>query len=524
MNEAAAPPRPWGEERPITSEAAVAAAAGEPQRTHPLSIVTGFIAALPQALYAIPALLVGGGKALPFLIFIIPTIIALSGFARWLTWRHFTYRIGEEEIRIDQGVVSRQSRSVPFERIQDVGLEQKLLPRLLGLAAVKIETGGGKGEDAELSYLKLADAEALRDLIRDRKQGVISETNAAAKATVEDEAPPLFAMDTRRLIIAGLFNFSLVVIGLTFAFLTQIQDFLPFDLYDTEFWMGVAGRVHIEEIRTIGLAAQIMAALGGVLILIAVGILSGIIRTVLRDYGFRLSRVPAGFRRQRGLLTLTDVVLPRHRVQAALILSGPIRRHFGWRELKFQSLAQDSKAGSDHSVAPLAHPQELEPILTEAGLENAADAARFHRAKLGPFLLNWSILALLIGGGATALLFIAPLAAPVAYAIAGWFLLLAWLRWRYHRHALVGGQLYVQTGWWRQRLTLLPMVKTQSIDLVRSPADRLFGTAGLVFGVAGGSASFPLHLRALPLADAAALRETIMAAVTRVDFSEVNEA
>ena len=97
-----------------------------------------------------------------------------------------------------------------------------------------------------------------------------------------------------------------------------------------------------------------MAGLALVLMLLAIGVISGIVRTVLRDYGFRLDRVPAGFRRRRGLLTLTDVVLPKHRVQAGLILTGPIRRHFGWRELKFQSLAQDSKAGSDHSVAPLA--------------------------------------------------------------------------------------------------------------------------------------------------------------------------
>ena len=528
MNEVAAqPPRP----QPLGGESDVVAEAanGEAQRTHPLSIVTGFITKLPQMLYAIPAMLVGGSKALPYLIFIIPAILLFAGAMHWLAWRHFHYRIGGEDIRVDHGLLSRKSRSIPFERIQDVGLERKPVARLLGLAAVKIETGGGKGEDAELSYLKLADAEALRDLIRDRKHGIVEGPDTADEAVAAErqdkavETAPLFAMDNRRLLLAGLFNFSLVLLGVVGAFFQQFQNVLPFDIYDPHFWLGMIGDVDIATIRSLGLLAQIGAAVVGLLMLILVGIVSGIIRTVLREYGFRLDRVPVGFRRRRGLLTLTDVVLPAHRVQAGVILSGPIRRHFGWRELKFQSLAQDGKASSDHNVAPLAHPHEITPILAEAGLENGADPGSYHRARLGPFILLWSILAAIVCVPATILLFLYPLAAPLAYAIAAWFLLLGWLRWNYHRHAELGGQLYVQTGWWRRRLTLLPMVKTQSIDLTYSPIDRLFGTAGLVFGVAGGSSSFPLHLRALPEPEAVALRGHIMAAMKRIDFSEMNE-
>ena len=520
-------PEPWSG---TVGAGADGAASGEPQRTHPLTVVTGFLTSLPQTLYAIPALFFAGEKATAVLIFIIPAILlVVTGFS-WLAWRRFTYRIGSEDIRVDHGILSRNSRSIPFERIQDVGLEQKPVARLLGLAAIKIETGGGKGEDAELSYLRLADAEALRDLIRDRKHGVAEGPEAAAemvaaeRETVVSDAAPLFAMDHRRLLLAGLFNFSLVLLGVVAAFFQQFQNVLPFDIYDPHFWLGMIGDVELATIRSLGLLAQIGAAIVGLLMLISIGIVSGVARTVLREYGFRLDRVPAGFRRRRGLLTLTDVVLPAHRVQAGLILSGPVRRFFGWRELKFQSLAQDGKGSSDHNVAPLAHPQEIVPILAEAGLDNSADPDSYHQAMIGPFLLQWLILAMLLCVPATILLFIVPLAAPLVYAAAACLPLLGWLRWRYHRHAVRRGQLYVQTGWWRQRLTLLPVVKTQSIDLTYSPIDRLFGSAGLVFGIAGGSSSFPLHLRALPEAEAVRLRNRIMAAVTKVDFSEVNEA
>src|SRR5690606_24671089 len=92
------------------------------------------------------------------------------------------------------------------------------------------------------------------------------------------------------------------------------------------------------------------------------GIGTGLVRTLLREHGFRLDRSEAGFRRRRGLLTLTDVSIPAKRVQAAILANGPIRRHFGWWVLKLQSLAQDGGKG-DHVVAPLARQEEAATIL-----------------------------------------------------------------------------------------------------------------------------------------------------------------
>ena len=49
-------------------------------------------------------------------------------------WRRFEYRVGSHEIRIDSGIISRTHRSIPFDRVQDVDVEQGPLARLLGLA------------------------------------------------------------------------------------------------------------------------------------------------------------------------------------------------------------------------------------------------------------------------------------------------------------------------------------------------------------------------------------------------------
>ena len=83
------------------------------------------------------------GYFLPLVI----VIILLNVVIAYLQWTKLTYTVGESDIRVESGVLSRAARSVPYERIQDVSLEQKLLPRLFGLVEVKFETGAGGKDD-----------------------------------------------------------------------------------------------------------------------------------------------------------------------------------------------------------------------------------------------------------------------------------------------------------------------------------------------------------------------------------------
>ena len=82
----------------------------------------------------------------------------------FLYWRRFEYRVGANEIRIDSGILNRTHRSIPFDRIQDVDISQGPVARLLGLARVKFETGGSAGakeDDGALAAIALDRAEAL---------------------------------------------------------------------------------------------------------------------------------------------------------------------------------------------------------------------------------------------------------------------------------------------------------------------------------------------------------------------------
>jgi putative membrane protein len=329
------------------SEADIDLAAEEGERTHVLGLLVGFITGLPQLFFPILAVLFGTGtRNNPQLIpLVILGVMLISLLFRWLSWLRFRFYLGEDDIRIEQGILNRTVRSIPYDRIQDVSIEEKPLARLMGLGEVKFETGGGEGEDAKLSFVTMERAEALRQVVRARKLEVDA-IDAAAEDTAEVEYPPVFAMDNNRLLTLGFYSFSLVIFAVLGGLAQQFDFLLPFDWWEIKSWIGVAEDQGVS-IDNIGMTARIVGALVALGSLVAIGVLTGVVRTVLKEYGFRLDRTPRGFRRRRGFLTRTDVVMAVNRVQAAVVVTGPIRKWRGWHALKFVSLAQDSKDEAD---------------------------------------------------------------------------------------------------------------------------------------------------------------------------------
>ena len=482
---------------------------GPPERLHPLYLLTGLGASFKGAWGMLAGGFVLASQGYWWAVAAIVIGVPIASFVSlYVKWRKLEYRVGADELRIDSGLLSRTSRAIPFDRVTDVDLEQGPVHRLFGLARVRLETGASAGaseEDGVLHTIALARAEALREHIRARRAG------AAAAPLVEAEAEiaPIFAMDSRRVATAGLFNFSLAVIAGLFGVSQTMGDVIGFDPFSRSFWIGLLDRS--EPLRSMVMEHRIIATLAGSVLLILLGIGTGLVRTTLREHGFRLDRTETGLRRRRGLLTLTDVTVPAKRVQAAILATGPIRRAFGWRVLKLQSLAQDGGKG-DHVVAPLAHEVEAAAILDTLAwplIPRGAPWTPVSRAFVTSFA--WMIVPATVATLAS-IVFLGPIA---LLWIAGAALALGirWVDWKCTRYALDSEALFVETGWWRHRRTIVPLDKIQSIDLAENFWSRAFGICTLRLGVAGGSGFSDHHVPALTRAEAATLREQLVSAI-----------
>lgn len=506
------------EEGPTTTSAESA-----PLRTDPKGFVVRGLAGTGQAALPIAAGLYATGTMAAGLLAVIPivaaAIAAMIGL-QWLSWLRFTYTVGADDIRVEQGILGREARSVPYERIQDASIEQKLLPRLFGLAEVKFETGSGGSDEIVLAYVSVAEAERLRKLVRERRE------DAVLLGTAEEPDPDreeeggqvLFAMNERRVLTFGLFEFSLVIFAVLLGAAQQFDFLLPFDIWEWDNWAAMfAGQR--EWIEHSGRTVQAIALVGGLLGVIALGIVTGVARTFAREYGFLLERTARGFRRRRGLFNRSDVTLPVHRVQAARVGTRLIRRCFGWHSLKFDSLARDSAGSSSHSVAPFAQLQDIRPLLRAAGIEPPTDDLAWRRPMPDPWIVDATILAgiILAAGAGFSLFRESSLPFALALIAAGLVLLGSMLSWSRHRHADAQGQLFVRTGIAAPQLAIAPQVKLQTVEIVQGPIARRRGYATINFGLAGGT----LAIAGLPLAEARALRSEVVGRIAEVDFSDL---
>lgn len=494
------------------------APAGEPRRTAPASLLIGSIRGLRESAAGVIALvfvLRDQGPIFWVGLLVVLLVVAINVIVAGLKWHRLTFHVGKEDIRMESGVLARAARSVPYERIQDVSLEQGPLARLFGLVEVRFETGAGGADDLSLSYLTVEEGEELRELVRARRDGAAGE--AAVPAEPGQTEPPLFAMDAGRVLTFGLFEFSLAVIAVLFGLTQQFEFLFPFDIWDFDEWQTrLAGPG--AWLAGLGPTAQIVGGVFAVASLLVVGIATGVVRTSLREWGFRLERTDKGFRRRRGLLTRTDVVMPVHRVQGMTIGTRLLRRLFGWHGLSFVSLAQDA-GSANHVVAPFARLDELWPVARAAGFVPPPENAEWRRAssayRFDSLLLTGlaaAIPAAVLVGLGQYLLALAPLAVG-GVALAG-----EWIAWRRTEHLLDARQVMARRGWLAPRLDIAPRVKLQSVDFRQGPLGLRHGYGTLHLGMAGGTFAVP----GVPAARARQVREAVLASIAEADFSEIN--
>ena len=495
----------------------------EAHRTAPISVILGALGAIRSAIF--PAIAIafsgigGDGRFLIAIGVAVAATVIGTGFS-YASWRRLTYTIGEADIRVESGVFSRSARSVPYERIQDVSLEAKPLARMFGLVAVKFETGAGGGEDLSLTYLTEAEGERLRQLVRERRDDEASEAgHSAAPVPVPEADEVLYALTPGRLVTFGLFEFSLAVFAVLGGALQYLENVIDIDLWNVDRWRG-----WLEEqgsfLASLGPYTQIAGAIAGLIGLVVIGFATGVARTVMRDWGFTLTRSARGFRRQRGLLTRTDVVMPAHRVQGLVIDTGLLRYRFGWHGLSFVSLAQDAESES-HVVAPFAQMDEIAAIVAAAGFHLPGEATAWQRAskhqRTDSIVLSAGVLLLAAA--------VAGLLAPIGFALIPLGLAVVSLvanlyAWQFRRFALDDSQIFSTTGLLSPTSRIATRLKLHSVEIAQGPLARLRGYATVHCGLAGGTFAIP----GVPIDEARRLRQAILGTIAATDYSRLDQA
>jgi putative membrane protein len=387
-----------------------------PQRLSPLTpVVRSFIVLVAAAMTVMRDVTSGdlGPTAIIFALLLAGG--AVYGTASWL---RTTFWIEADELRVDTGVISRQSRRIRIDRLQGIDIVQPFVARIFGLAELRMDVAGGSSREGSLAYLPLAEARRLKDLLLARRDELGEERAAVAGAPVPATPVvaerPLVRVPLKMLLVSVLLSgetlaTAIIAVVLIAAFVGSGQ------------WIGVSASVPV--LLGYGFAA---------------------VRRVSVNYRFTVSETPAGMQVRRGLFELSAQTIAVARVQGVVITEPLLWRPLGWARLDV-SIAGYGEAAEGQGPAP----STVLPVGERAVVH---DLARHilrgpdHEAvevRPVPSRARW--------------------AAPIAYRFMGVGT---------SEHLVVSRE-----GWFNRRTHVAPQARVQSLRISQGPWQRRLGLA-----------------------------------------------
>lgn len=93
------------------------------------------------------------------------------------------------ELQVNRGVLIRQEKSIPLEKITDLAVFQGPIMRRLGLKGLQVETAGQSGSGSALvKIVGLANTDAFRDAALDQRDKVTERITESAPAATDAHA------------------------------------------------------------------------------------------------------------------------------------------------------------------------------------------------------------------------------------------------------------------------------------------------------------------------------------------------
>ncbi|MGQ0839755.1 PH domain-containing protein [Actinokineospora sp.] len=267
-------------------------------------------------------------------------LIVLYGLLSWLTTK---YRITETQVELHKGVLLRQRRAIPRDRIRTVDLTAKLGHRLFGLTAVRVGTGQQErvpGEGVVLDAVTAAEADRLRQVFLLR-----GNTEVADEATPADDGKSISQLSPHWYRYAPLTLSGLLSIGIVVGFGLNLANELDFEFSDVAIIRQVFGWVTRADPTTV-----IPAVVGAVLLVSAV---LSLVAYLLQNYRFRLTRQDDGtVRVRRGLLTTRSVSIEEDRLRGVALHEPLLLRAGRGARLTAVSTGLGQQGGSSVLVPP----------------------------------------------------------------------------------------------------------------------------------------------------------------------------
>ncbi|MGJ7036172.1 PH domain-containing protein [Anoxybacillus eryuanensis] len=284
----------------------------EKKRLHPIAIVIYTMKRLKQGPFLALALLIAIKEKtgdpfadwLPLFLFLFYAMLA-----GYMSWRRFTYRLEEHNMYIEQGIVVKKKRYIPFDRIQGISHSSGLLQRLVGVVQVHIETAGRQIDEPEviLSAVSIEEAKQIERAVHHQKRENMF-------IEIEYKTDIVFTLRFRDVLFLSITSGGVFgVIAAIGAFLSDFDNFIPFERLNIFFRVD-----------------DTASTLVFLLVVLMIAYVLSVIGHLFRYMNFTVVKQNKTITITTGLLQKKSISTSIERVQAIAVKESPICYLFGY--------------------------------------------------------------------------------------------------------------------------------------------------------------------------------------------------
>jgi putative membrane protein len=289
-------------------------------RLAPVSpIVRAGRVAIAVAVLLLPTALRGGDLTRDWPQLAVVGVLLVLGFVSWLVTR---WRIDGDDLRIETGLLRRQSLRFPLAQVQAVDVVRPGLARLFRVAELRLRMAGSTGGTARLAYLPEREVEPLRTRLL-----ALAHLGADGVAPTEEvEERVLASVPTGRLAA------SILLSDVGFLAIAILAGLL---------------------VTAVEAPAATTEAFGGSAVWVLAG-LTMLWRRFNQEYKLTVAEAPDGLRLRSGLVALTSETIRPGRVQAVRMVEPFVWRRLGWCRLEVDIAGRQRRKGEGEAErAPL---------------------------------------------------------------------------------------------------------------------------------------------------------------------------
>jgi len=316
------------------------------------------------------------GKYGMFMTAFIAFIAIASLVSPVLKYLYFTFHIEGDELIIQKGLLQKERKSIPLERIQSININQNVVQRILGIVSLEVDTAGSKVKELEIPGLEKAFASDFKELLQERKEEINLEEEvtenvqndfvdsssdaydgALIEATEKNLATPskktrttardltettILKLGILDILKVGITQNHLksggLAIGLAFGSWFQVNELLEEYLGD---WLQ---QFSMENVISSTSAGLVFIA---VVLFLFFSVVISMVLAINKYWDFSIVKKGTDLEVKMGLFNKKEIKIPLSKVQILEFHSNPLRKLLGFQTAQiFQAQSTDNKQGS----------------------------------------------------------------------------------------------------------------------------------------------------------------------------------